>query len=278
MDERPPSKTAFEVAVLRALHQRIETPKVFDDPYAIRILGSKGEEVIAAAASNAARTARLRAGVVARSRIAEDTVAQAVSRGVRQYVLLGAGLDTYAYRNTVPDLRIFEVDQPATQAWKRALAHDAALAPPPGLAYAAVEFGRHALDEALRVAGFRFDRPAVFAALGVVPYVAQSDFVATLRIVASVPDAEIVFDYPEPFVAAAPPVRAAYEAITKRASASGEPWISFFTPDEIGGELRGLGFLEISDLGTVELNARYFGGRSDGFVAAPLIHILQARR
>jgi methyltransferase (TIGR00027 family) len=125
MREDRPSLTAYRVALSRAAHQLFDDPRVLDDPLALRIIGTQGAEELRSNRHRCAATPGryLRAFVVARSRLAEDLLADAVQRGVRQYVVLGAGLDTFAYRNPYPVslLEVFEVDHPATQAWKRRL-------------------------------------------------------------------------------------------------------------------------------------------------------------
>lgn len=279
MLESQPSRTAFDVAVLRAVHQIVDSPKVFDDPLAARILGSDGGNALKLAVDDAAKSARLRAMIVVRSRIAEDALTEAINRGARQYVVLGAGLDTFVYRNTGPKVHVFEVDHPATQAWKRERLDAAGLDQPESLNFVPIDFERQSLRKELERAGFRFDRPAVFTLLGVIPYVERLAVLATLGLIASSRsgNAEVVFDYAEPFADASPLVRSAYEAITMRAAAIGEPWVTFFKPDELKRELRSLGFDQIDDMDTRALNGRYFAGRTDNFAAAPLVHVVRAR-
>lgn len=169
-DDRP-STTAFRAAIARARHQLIDSPRVFDDPLALRILGPD-------TALELERLGRhrdnpylrgLRASLVARSRIAEDALHEAVARGTTQYVVLGAGLDTFALRSPYPAarLRIFEVDRPATQSWKRQLLARAGLVAPAHLHWVPVNFGRESVGEALLGAGFDPTRPAFFSWLGV---------------------------------------------------------------------------------------------------------------
>src|ERR1700761_3259360 len=159
------SRTALGVAARRAAHQLLDNPLVLNDPVAIPILGKnfqldrdKHQHPIARA---------FRAFMVGRSRYAEDNLAEAATDGVKQYVLLGAGLDTFAYRNPFPELRVFEVDFPATQQWKRDLLHEAAIAEPANLTFTPLDFEHHTLREGLTEAGFDFRQPAFFAWLGV---------------------------------------------------------------------------------------------------------------
>jgi methyltransferase (TIGR00027 family) len=205
----------------------------------------------------------LRAHVVARSRYAEDLLGLAVARGVRQYVLLGAGLDTFAHRNSYAELRVFEVDHPATQAWKRELLAASGLDAPVGLTYAPVDFERESLAEGLAAAGFDTGAPAFFAWLGVVPYLTLEAFRATVRYVAGcAPGSGVVFDYGQPRAALPLLERLAHDSLAARVGRAGEPFRLFFTPEEVRAELAGFGGIE--DLGSAEINARYFAGRADG--------------
>ncbi len=153
MNPGQPSRTAVRVALRRAAHQILDTPVVFQDPLALQMIG---REVAGALQADPARfesqlgASALRAFLAVRSRIAEDALAGAFERGVRQYVVLGAGMDTYAYRQTAPQLRVFEVDEPATQAWKRTRLNDVGLAEPSSLTFVPMDFEHQSLDEELR--------------------------------------------------------------------------------------------------------------------------------
>src|SRR5580704_7977283 len=156
MQDARPSRTALRVALRRAAHQLYDArPLVLDDPVAVPILGESYAEELQRTPTRPDRpfSVGLRAFLVARSRYAEDTLAQAVARGVTQYVLLGAGLDTFAHRNPYPSLRVFEVDHPATQEWKRELLQGGDLREPEELTYVPVDFEREALAERLRASG-----------------------------------------------------------------------------------------------------------------------------
>ena len=278
MREGEPSRTALSVAVQRALHARAERPPLFVDPFAEAILDEAGRAVLAVEAADPPHRARLRATVVLRSLIAEETALAARDRGVEQVVVLGAGLDTFALRHAGDGFRVFEVDHPATQAWKRARLAEAGLAVSAGLVFVAVDFERDDLGDRLRAAGFRFDHTAVFLLLGVVPYVARPALEATFALAASAgPGSCLVFDYALPFERAPEPVRSAYAAAAARAAAAGEPWVTFFTPADLAETLRRAGFVAIEDLGRAELNAGRLAGRADGFSASPLARIVTAR-
>jgi len=158
MIEARPSRTALRVAMRRAAHQLFDNPKVLDDPIALRIVGSKAEAKLRTERGNEFGRfgLGLRAFMAARSRFAEDALARSIARGATQYVVLGAGLDTFAYRNPCSEsaLRVFEVDFPATQEWKRRQLHEAAIAIPSSVTYAPVDFEHQTLAEGLRLAQF----------------------------------------------------------------------------------------------------------------------------
>ena len=243
MNERQPSRTALGAAGYRAAHQQLEGGKVFSDPLARTILGDGADAVIAGLSADPAQQ-RMRIFIAARSRFAEDCLGAAVSRGVRQAVVLGAGFDTFALRNPYSDLglRVFEVDHPATQAWKRRRLSEVGLAIPASLTFAAIDFERDDLGRGLRDAGFDPGRPAFFIWLGVVPYLGKAAIAVTLRYIASVPTSEVVFDYSEPLENYPPERRAAVAALGAYTAELGEPWLSHFDPLELAQELHGYGF------------------------------------
>ena len=182
----------------RAAHQLFDHPLVHDDPLALRMVAEADVAALRADPNAAADSRALRAFLAVRSRVAEDALADAVARGVRRYVLLGAGLDTFAYRNPHPDVRVFEVDHPDTQAMKRRRLADAGVAVPDGVTYVAIDFATDALGPTLRTAGL--DAPAFFAWLGVTPYLEPDTVLATLDAVApfTAGGGGVVFDYSVP--------------------------------------------------------------------------------
>jgi methyltransferase (TIGR00027 family) len=171
MQPGQPSLTARGAAGHRAAHQLLEDGRIFRDPLAVRILGGDPDE-IAREAEAAPSRRPMRLFIAVRTRFAEDALAAAAERGARQLVVLGAGLDTFAHRNPHEGagLRVFEVDHPATQAWKRARLAEAGLAAPPSLTFAPVDFERQTLADGLAAAGFDPAAPSFFTWLGVVPY------------------------------------------------------------------------------------------------------------
>ena len=202
MQPARPSHTALRVALRRAAHQFYDAPPlVLDDPIAIPILGPQYAEELGKTASKLHKpfSVALRAFLIARSRYAEDTLAAAVAHGITQYVLLGAGLDTFAYRNPYPHLHVFEVDRPATQQWKLELLDRSNIPIPSNLTYVPIDFEHETLPEQLQAAGFNPQLPTFFAWLGVVPYLSESAVFAALGFVASLPGGgEVVFDYANP--------------------------------------------------------------------------------
>src|SRR4030042_207897 len=151
--------TAQEAAILRATHQILDKPRIFDDPIALRIIGAKTESALRSNPERFNTRLSLRAFIALRSRYAEDELARAVKRGTRQYVILGAGLDTFPYRNPYPksSLRVFEVDHPATQSWKRQRLGEAGIATPDSLVFVPIDFEGQTLAAGLKSAGVEAD-------------------------------------------------------------------------------------------------------------------------
>jgi methyltransferase (TIGR00027 family) len=276
-----PSVTAQGAALERAAHQLLETPRVFEDPLALPIIGAEAEAGLRADLESyqISFRRRLRAGIAARSRHAENELAKAMRRGVRQYVILGAGLDTFAYRDVAEDgaLRVFEVDYPATQAWKRNRLAERGLAPTRALTYVPIDFERQRLEHALRGAGLAADEPAFFSWLGVTTYLTRDAVFQTLRTVAGLaPGSAIIFTYGQSPEALNPEQRASFDAVAERVAGLGEPWQTFFEPASLAQDLREIGFASVEDLGPAEIHARYFAGRSDGFAPGLLGHLALA--
>ncbi len=235
----------------------------------LRLLGSGYRRDLDRAMEKVARD--FRAYMAARTRFVEDKLAEAVRQGVTQYVILGAGLDTFAYRNPFPALRVFEVDFPATQAWKRELLRGAEIEVPECVAFAPLDFERKALATGLSEAGFDDCRPAFFGWLGVVPYLTPEAFMATLGDVAGRPEGTVIsFDYAFPPDTLSPERREIFDRLARRVSAAGEPFRLFFTAGQLERELRALGFRRIEQTSTERLNELYFQGRADGLRLSPV--------
>ncbi|MEP7065880.1 MAG: class I SAM-dependent methyltransferase [Gemmatimonadota bacterium] len=258
-----PSRTAQRAAERRAAHQLLDTPLVFDDPLAVRIIGARAEANLPEQPKNFV-AARFRAFIAARSRFAEDELRAAVSRGVRQYVILGAGLDTFAYRSPFADLRVFEVDHPATQEWKRKRLSHAGIAVPSTMTFAPVDFARETFDDGLKSAGFNENVPAFFSWLGVTMYLEPEIVYGALRAMREMnPANAVVFDYAVPRETLGIVGRLALDAVSRRVKKAGEPFKGFFAPTLLVERIREMGFTHIEDLGSDEIDARYFAGRTD---------------
>jgi methyltransferase (TIGR00027 family) len=258
MQSGQPSRTAWAAAAHRAAHQILEQGRIFSDPLAVPILGQDAETVARKAEARPSSRA-MRLFIAARTRFAEDSLAAAVQQDARQLVVLGAGLDTYAYRSPFGDrLRVFEVDHPATQAWKRERLADAAIPIPPSLTFAPVDFERQTLTEGLAAAGFNPAQQTFFTWLGVVPYLTEDAMWSTLAFIASLPSgADVVFDYSDPPHTLSAEVRAYHDRRAARVEAIGESWVSYFEADMLKEKLISLGFTEVEDLGPPQIAARY---------------------
>jgi methyltransferase (TIGR00027 family) len=273
-----PSHTARGAAAYRAIHQTLEGGAIFSDPFASRILDDETRARLdETAADPSLRPWRL--FIAARSRFSEDTLAACVARGVRQIVVLGAGLDTFSLRNphAGQGVRVFEVDYPATQGWKRERLKQAGLAIPASLTFAPVDFERQSLADGLTAAGFHADRPAFFQWLGVVPYLSRDAVSLTLDFIAGVPESEVVFDYAEPFENYPAERQENVMAVAARAASLGEPWLSLFDPLALSQMLRNKGFGVVEDLGLAELTERFYGALKRDIVIGPGGHVVRAQ-
>lgn len=275
MQDSSPSRTALRVARLRALHQFSPQAALFRDPFANAILGEAALDAQELEREDE-HGRRMRLFVASRARLAEDWLAAAVERGVRQLVVLGAGLDTFSLRNPHPGLTVFEVDHPATQAWKRRRIAEAGLAEPSNATFVPVNFERQRLAEELAAAGHQAAAPSFFMWLGVVPYLTRDAIFATLSYIAGTQGSEVAFDYSEPAENRDAAGQAALAFYAARVAAIGEPWISFFTPGELANSLTELGFDEIEDLESSAIAARF--GRGPTGRSNSGGHVLRARR
>lgn len=279
MEEGRPSATAEGAAIVRALHQTLDAePRILDDPIAARLVGHEIERH-----KRMARLfpfgARLRANFVMRSRYAEDCLAESVGNGVRQYVLLGAGLDTFAYRQPAwaGSLRMFEVDHPATQQWKRAKLAAAGIVVPSNVTLVPVDFERISLREGLAAAGLDFRIPTFFSSLGVTQYLSEETLDLSLNLVLSLPaSSEIVFSFVLTASAVSLGERLAAVAFASIAAARGEPWLSRFVPEQLAGKLAAMGFSRVLCFSTEAANDRYFRGRRDRLAPSRLEQMMRA--
>jgi methyltransferase (TIGR00027 family) len=283
MKVESPSATALRVAMRRAAQQIMDDPKVFYDPLALRLVGAENESAQQLDPKFSEQTpleCRLRAFLAARSRYAEDELHITVNRGVHQYVVLGAGFDTFAYRNPYPEdvLHVFEVDHPTIQTWKHTRLKEAGIPIPRTLTFSPVDFETETLGEGLGRAGFDTSKWAFFSWLRVTPYISTSAVNATLRFIASMPvGSGIVFDYMISPSLLNPTARRALDGLASRVALAGEPFQTFFDPSSLKNSLRAMGFGQIEDLGPEELNDRYFRARTDGLRVDSLSHVMNAR-
>src|SRR5262245_36559682 len=285
MHDDQPSHTALRVAMRRAAHQLLDLPPVFEDPLAITILGPERAAALRRdprAHERGPISPLLRAFFAARSRLAEETLAAAMAEGVRQYVILGAGLDTFAYRTRRDPaaLRVFEVDHPATQEWKRRMLAAAEIPIPEDLAYVPIDFATQTLAARLEQSGFDAGAGAMFSWLGVTPYLRREAAMATLEDIAGLSrnGGSVVFDYAVPRALLTFRQKLVFDLMAARVRAAGEPWIGFFEPADLVEKLRALGFAAVEDLDGEALNRRYFAGRSDDLRVGRLAHLVVATR
>lgn len=263
-----PDSTAVRVALWRALHVQVDSPPhVLEDVVGLE-LASPDERWRQRPDMDVRGTSRFRAGIVARARFVEDLVLEQAARGVGQYVILGAGLDTFAQRR--PDiasrLQIFEIDRPGAQAWKRLRLSALGFGVPQWLRLVAVDFesgddwwGR------LAAAGFDADRPAVVASTGVSMYLTRDAIASTLHQAAKLASGSVfAMTFILPLELADPEERAAYEAALQGARASGTPFLNFFAPQEMLALARAAGFKDVRHVSAADLTRRYFAGRRDG--------------
>jgi methyltransferase (TIGR00027 family) len=278
MAERNASLTARGVAGLRAAHQLIDAPPpILDDPVIVRLLGVEIDPHdpanIERYQSGPARA--LRSHVVLRSRFAEDALRAAVERGVAQYVLLGAGLDTFAYRQRVwaHGLRIVEVDHPSSQADKRRLLASANIAIPANVRYADIDFEHETLADGLRRCGVDFAQKTFFSWLGVTMYLTRDAIDAVLATLGAFPvGSQVVLTFAQP----PGPDDQGARFIAERAAAAGEPWISYFAPAEIESVLREHGFADVRFLTRDDAMRQYYADRRDDLLPPRRISIVSA--
>ncbi len=269
MDPLSPSRTALRVALRRAAHQIVDAqPLVFPDPFATRILSPEAIAEIrrTPGAERKPFSAAMRSWMVARARLAEDILADTAAGHPKvQYLVLGAGLDTFALRNPYMNVRVFEVDHPATQAWKRGQLAAATLGLPVQATLVPVDFETQSLRQELLRADFDFAVPTVTAWLGVVPYLTAEAFGATCRVLGRcAPGSQVVFDYGQPREVLPPVEQLMHDSLAARVAKAGEPFQLFFTPRALAEELEVFGLRVREDLGSPEINRRYFSHRTDG--------------
>jgi len=274
MSDHKASRTALGTAYMRAAHQVLDAePRILDDPVALPLLGPAALQRIKDAAEEyrTPESLALRSHVVLRSRFTEDRLVAAVRRGIRQYVILGAGFDTFALRQPpwAQSLRIIEFDHPGTQSMKRSHLAAAGLVMPENADFAAIDFEHGSLrDGLLRYHGSR-GGPTFFSWLGVTMYLKEDAVDAVLRSVASFPaGSEIVLTFAPRGESPSP--------LARRAENLGEPWVSYFEPDALDAILHGAGFSTVEFLSPEEAEARYFQRRPADLPVPKRTNILSA--
>ncbi|WP_244191294.1 class I SAM-dependent methyltransferase [Ralstonia insidiosa] len=269
MQDLAPDSTAARVALWRALHVEVDAPPhVLEDNVGLQLLApepgwqQRGD-------MHAEFTRPFRASIVARARFIEDLVIEQAARGLSQYVILGAGLDSFAQRrpDVASHLKVFEVDQPNPQAWKRQRLIELGFGVPDWLRFVPVDFEAGGSWQAgLAAAGFDASKPAVVVSTGVSMYLTKEANAATLREVATLaPGSVLAMTFLLPLEMADPDVRPGLEMAEKGARASGTPFISFFTPPQIQSLAREAGFSKAEHVSAAALTERYFANRTDGF-------------
>jgi methyltransferase (TIGR00027 family) len=265
--EAQPDDTAVRVALWRALHLEADPlPHVFEDAVGLELVCP--DEGWRKRPDMSPFTRPFRASILARARFVEDLVVDEVGRGVDQYVILGAGLDTFAQRR--PELgarmRVFEIDQPGPQAWKLQRLKQIGCGVPSFLRFVPVDFeAGEEWRERLTASGFEPGKPAVVASTGVSMYLTKDAIAATLRQIASLaPGTTLVMSFMLPISMADPDVRPGIERAAAGARANGTPFVSFFMPADMLSLARDAGFRDVQHVSAATLAERYFAGRTDG--------------
>jgi methyltransferase (TIGR00027 family) len=284
MNEDRPSLTAEGALIMRALHQMLDDdPKILDDPIAPRLIDREGELY----KSRLELLERLplplrmgfRAGFVMRSRYTEDCLLESFRNSVQQYVLLGAGFDTFAYRQPpwASLLQIFEVDHPATQRWKLERLAALGISVPANVHIVPVDFEKISLTAGLAVAGIKFTDPIFFSALGVTQYLSEEALDLTLKFILSMPrSSEIAFSFVLADHALPADEADLATAFTTRFASMGEPWLTRFVPTQLVAKLTMMGFSKVFHLSPNDANERYFHNRRDGLSVGTMEQMMRA--
>jgi len=302
MEEHRASRTALAVSLMRAVHTRGDRPALIDDPWGERLVSQAEKDALLdrileflAPASReqletlGSRDAMLRAAlrarpyygsVVVRTRYAEDALAAAVGRGVRQYVVLGAGLDSFGLRQPAfaQGVNVFEIDHPSTQELKLRRLRDCGVVLPDTLQFVAADLSKEQLGTALERSRFRRDRSTFFSWLGVTYYLTREANLATLRAIAECTPtrSELVFTYIDARELDAERRGGPLEEVRARLASMGEPVVSGFDPGQLPDDLRGVGLMLVEDLDGENLRRRYCSDRTDGLSPAPTYRIARA--
>ena len=272
-----PSLTAFTAAAARAAHLIVDDePPIFADTLAEAMLGERADELIGFHRAHGTHPilSAARAQVTCRSRYTEDRLADGIRRGIGQYVILGAGLDSFARRSGLAgQILVFEIDHPATQEWKRGGAPE-----PENVRFVPVDFTRDSLAERLRQAGFDFAAPAFVSWLGTTMYLEEGAIAQTLAVTGGfAPGSEIVMDYMLPAGQRDAAGDSYAEQVGQASAERGEPWLSLFAPQEAAALLRRHGFGAVRDVGQRDMIPAPLWERTDTLRPADLSRIAHAR-
>ena len=275
------SVMAEGTALFRAAHQLIDDdPKILRDPLALTVLGATAEEIEANREQHSRPYSRqMRTLTVMRSRYTEDELAASTSRGVTQYVVLGAGLDTSPYRggHTAEHLVTFEIDHPETQRWKLDCLRKAGIRSPDNLTHVAIDFERESLADGLERNGFDRSQPTFFSWLGVMYYLQNESALATFRYIAGLPSgSQVVLDFMLDDASLDEDKRESVRKASQYVASIGEPWLTRHSPEELETGLHDIGFSQVTYFSNELANQRYLKDRSDGLSLNPLIQMMSA--
>jgi methyltransferase (TIGR00027 family) len=285
MECRGPSQTAIASALLRAAHYLLDDPpKILADPFARDLVGFASDDGLRKALDAFAMRPHfphMRTVSALRSRYAEDQLRIAVERGISQYVILGAGLDSFAFRHCdlMRKLHVFEVDHPVSQSWKRARVNELGIAVPPTLHYVPIDLERATLSDGLAAGGVDRNAKSFFSWLGVTQYLARDAVLSTLRDIASTaaPGSELVVQFIVPAMTLSREEGDLVTALADRSTSMGEPWLSFFEPEDFEFHLKQIGFQEIVHFGSQQAAERYLLWRRDGLTLPAYFRMIKAR-
>jgi methyltransferase (TIGR00027 family) len=286
MEPRGPSQTAIYTALLPAAHDLLDdAPKILADPFARDLVRLASDQALLDALKvfpiRADHLPRMRMLMSVRSRYVEDELGLAVERGISQYVMLGAGLDSFAFRR--PDLmrmlHVFEVDHPASQSWKRGRVMELGIAVPPTLHYVPIDFERATLSSGLAAGGVSCTEKTFYALPGVTQYLSHKAVLNTLKQIASAGarGSELVAQFVVPAGSLSPEESEIVDAEANRAASVGEPWISYFTPEDVEFHLRQIGFEDIVHFDANQAAKQYLFGRPDGIKLPQYFHMVRTR-
>ena len=282
MESGKPSYMADRTARLRAAHQLLDDdPKILADPLAVSLYGGNTESDIQEDLEFLQKPVlrRARTFMVVRARYTEDQLTEAIKRGIEQFVILGAGLDTFAYRcaESVKNLRIFEVDHPDTQRWKLAKLKAAQIGIPAHLRHIGVDFEHHSLADKLTAGGFDAAAPAFFSWLGVSYYLERHAVFSMFAFIANMPPpSQIVFDYLLDETLLDEKSRASVSSARRQTDTHGEPLRTRFVPRDLQAELQKIGFRKVARLTSQDATQLYLSGRRDGLSLDASLQLMSA--